>query len=153
MKGEPPREAMSASALVGAWRLVQWTLEYPASGRITQPFGPGAQGLLVYTADGHVSAVLQAPARPAFATADLREVEDSEKAAAFGSYLHYAGRWRIEAGCVIHDVEFSMNPNLQGTRQVRGATLGGDVLTLTAEESLDAGPARRHRLLWRRASP
>jgi hypothetical protein len=143
---------LSAQALVGAWRLVDWIIEYPATGRVTQPFGSGAQGLLLYTADGHMSAVLQAKARPAFRTTDLRAVADAEKASAFGSYLHYAGRWRVEGDCVVHEVDFSMNPNLQGTRQVRSAALVGDVLELTAEESLGAGPARRHRLAWRRAS-
>ena len=52
-------------ALVGAWQLVSWTIEYPASGRVTQPFGPEPEGLLVYSADGHMSAAIQRPGRRA----------------------------------------------------------------------------------------
>ena len=51
-------------ALIGAWQLVRWTIEYPPSGRVTQPFGADPEGLLVYTADGHMSAVMQRRNRP-----------------------------------------------------------------------------------------
>jgi hypothetical protein len=53
---------------------------------------------------------------------------------------------------VIHEVDFAMNPSLAGTRQVRRATLLGDVLELVAEEPLDAsGRSRTHSVVWRRA--
>jgi hypothetical protein len=45
-----------------------------------------------------------------------------------------------------------MNPNLLGTRQVRRASLEGDVLELTAEEPLETGGQLRvHRIRWKRA--
>jgi len=141
-----------AAALVGAWRLVAWTIEYPATGRVTQPFGPRPEGLLLYTADGGMSAALQRPGRARLSRADPHAVSDAEKAAAFSGYMHYAGTWSVADGCVSHEVALAMNPNLVGTRQVRRATLAGDELRLEADEPLEAaGQVRRHRLTWCRA--
>jgi hypothetical protein len=145
-------DARLAAALVGAWRLVSWTIEYPASGRVTQPFGAAPEGLLLYSADGHMSAVMQRPGRARLSRADPNAVADAEKALAFAGYLHYAGTWRVADGCVIHAVELAMNPNLIGTRQVRRISIEGDRLELGAEESLETpGQSRRHRIVWRRA--
>lgn len=145
-------DATIAAALVGAWRLVAWTIEYPATGRVTQPFGAEPEGLLMYSADGHLSAVIQRPGRARLSRADPNAVSDAEKAAAFAGYLHYAGTWSVADGCVVHAVEWAMNPNLIGTRQVRRVALAGDGLELGAEEPLETpGQSRRHRIVWRRA--
>jgi len=146
-----PDDAALAAALIGAWRLVSWTIEYPATARVTRPFGPAPEGLLVYTADGSMSAVIQRPGRPLLSRADPHAVSDAEKAAAFGGYLHYAGTWSVADGCVVHAVDIAMNPNLIGTRQVRHVSLAGDDLVLGAEEALEsAGQTRRHRIAWHR---
>jgi hypothetical protein len=148
----PTDDDRIAAALVGAWRLVSWTIEYPANGRVTQPFGAVPEGLLVYSADGHMSAAMQRPGRARLSRADPNAVGDAEKAAAFAGYLHYAGTWSVAGGAVVHAVELAMNPNLVGTRQVRHASLEGDRLELRAEEPLESpGQVRRHRILWRRA--
>lgn len=153
MKPQTADDARLAAALAGAWRLVAWTIEYPATGRVTQPFGPHPEGLLLYTPDGYMSAMLQRPGRSRLSRSDPHAVSDAEKAAAFGGYMHYAGTWSVTAGCVVHEVGLAMNPNLLGTRQVRRATLAGDELRLEADEPLEAaGQVRRHRLSWRRAS-
>lgn len=140
------------AALVGAWRLVSWTIEYPATGRVTRPFGAAPEGLLVYSADGHMSAAMQRPGRARLSRADPHAVSDAEKATAFAGYLHYAGTWSVAGGNVIHLVELALNPSLIGTRQVRQVTLDGDALELGAEEPLETpGQSRRHRIAWRRA--
>jgi hypothetical protein len=147
------RDAALAEALAGGWRLVRWTIEYPATGRLTQPFGPAPEGLLIYTADGCMSAAMQRPARPRLSRANVGAVSDAEKAAAFEACVLYAGRWHVAGREVHHQVELAMNPNLLGTRQVRGARLRDGELELTAEEPLEqAGSVRIHRILWRRAA-
>jgi hypothetical protein len=145
-------DASLAAALVGAWRLLSWTIEYPATGRVTRPFGSTPEGLLLYSADGYMSAVMQRPGRSRLSRADPHAVSDAEKAAAFAGYLHYAGTWHVADGRVVHDVSLAMNPNLVGTRQVRSISLAGDALELGAEEVLETpGQSRRHRIAWRRA--
>ena len=149
-----PDDDRIAAALAGAWRLVSWTIEYPASGRVTQPFGAVPEGLLVYSADGHMSAALQRPGRARLSRADPSAVSDAEKATAFAGYLQYSGTWSVADGNVVHAVELAMNPNLVGTRQVRHVALDGDRLELGADEPLEApGQVRRHRIVWRRARP
>ena len=139
-------------ALTGTWQLVGWTIEYPPSGRVTEPFGTDPEGLLVYTADGYMSAVMQRRNRPPLSRADPHAVTDAEKAAAFATYLHYSGAWSVSNGNVIHAVRHAMNPNLIGTRQVRTISLDGDSLELGAVEQLESpATTRRHRILWRRA--
>ena len=125
MRPDIASDADLAATLVGAWLLVSWTIEYPGGRRVTRPFGEHAQGLLVYTADGQMSAAMQRPDRPRLSRADPHAVGDAEKAAAFGSYLHYAGQWFVENGHVIHEVRLALNPNLIGTRQVRSVALDG----------------------------
>jgi hypothetical protein len=137
-------------ALPGAWRLERWTLEYP-DGRVVRPFTPAAEGLLIYSKDGHMSAVLQAPGRPRLSSEDLTRVADADKAAAFAGCVQYAGRWHVEDGSVVHAVEFAVNPNLAGTRQVRAVALREGRLELVAREPLEGGGERVHRLVWRRA--
>jgi hypothetical protein len=145
-------DAAIEAALIGAWRLVSWTIEYPATGRATQPFGAAPVGLLMYSADGHMSAAMQRPGRARLSRADPHAASNAEKATAFAGYLHYAGTWSVAGGNVIHVVELALNPNLIGTRQVRTVTLAGDALELGAEEPLETpGQSRRHRLAWRRA--
>lgn len=151
MNAATPDDGALAAALVGAWRLVSWTIEYPATGRITQPFGPVPEGLLLYSADGHMSAAMQRPGRARLSRTDPHAVGDEEKAAAFAGYVQYAGTWSVVDGCVTHAVELAMNPNLLGTRLVRRIALDGDALELGAEESLEApGRSRRHRIVWHR---
>ena len=127
MPAERDSDEKLARALTGAWQLVSWTIEYPSGGRVTQPFGADPEGLLVYTSDGHMSAVMQRR-RPAAAVArrSAGSRATAEKAAAFGSYLHYAGtlerrRWQRHPRRAPRD-----EPNLIGTRQVRSIALDGD---------------------------
>lgn len=137
--------------LIGAWRLVSWEIAYPASGRVTRPFGEDAVGLILYTPDGYMSAVLSRLDRGRFSSQIVPRAPDAEKVRAFDGYMHYAGRFRVEQGVVHHEVEFALNMNLIGTIQVRNARLSGDLLSLSADEPMAGGETRQHRLVWRRA--
>jgi hypothetical protein len=135
---------MPAPDLTGAWHLVRW--EIAAHGRLSQPFGPGATGMLLYTADGHMQAVIAAAGRAPLSAPVPRQAPQAERAAAFDSYFHYAGSYALIAGPrVVHRVTHALNPAFVGTEQVRDIDLSGDVLTLSARE----GP-RHHRIIWRR---
>ena len=139
-------------ALTGAWQLVGWTIEYPPSGRVTQPFGADPEGLLVYTADGHMSAVMQRRNRPPLSRADPHAVTDAEKAAAFATYLHYSGFWSVSNGNVIHDVRHAMNPEPDRHAPGPQRCARWRPSRTRREEQLETpGTSRRHRILWRRA--
>lgn len=137
--------------LVGAWSLLRWATVYE-DGSITEPLGPGAHGLLLYTADGWMSASIMAAGRAALSRANPRTAPTRERAAAFDGYFSYAGRWRVRDGRIRHEVTVSLNPAMTGTLQWRDARLAARTLTLSASEA--AGRASRlHELTWRRCAP
>jgi hypothetical protein len=139
--------------LIGAWNLIAWSIDYP-EGRRTIPFQPDPQGLLIYAAEGVMSAVIHSGRRPVFSSGDPRRLTHAEKAAAFDSYFHYSGAWRVEGDDVVHTVDAALNPNMIGTSQVRHVRLVDSQLELSAEEELDRGRGiRRHVLKWQRVLP
>ena len=132
----------------GAWRYHRWRIVYP-DGRVTAPYGAGATGLLLYTADGFMSACIMAAGREPFAVANPRAASEAERAAAFDGFFSYAGQWRLSRGRVEHRITAALNPAFVGTRQWRQARLEGRRLVLSAEEPAPGG-VRRHELEWRR---
>jgi hypothetical protein len=93
------------------------------------------RGLILYTADGHMSAQL--------AEADME------------GYVSYGGRFSAdeETSTLHHDVTVSMMPELLVQPQFRHASVDGDLLTLSASRTDDTGVTTYSRLVWRRAAP
>jgi hypothetical protein len=141
-------DSVSAEDLVGAWELDTWQIRY-ADGRITHPFGTDAFGLIIYSADGRMSACIAARGRQPLDHADVRRAPAGQQAAAFASYFSYAGRYDVADGVATHHVEVALNPAFVGTRQRRRIALTGRELELSAAES-GPGGSRRHILRWRR---
>jgi len=137
--------------LVGTWQLVRWYITYE-DGSVSEPLGADAEGLLVYTDDGWMSAALMATGRPRLSRRNPREATLAERAAAFDSFFAYSCRWRVVGDSVEHAVTLSHNPALVGTVQVRRIQMRGRQLTLSAEEAVASGQ-RVHRLQWRPAGP
>ena len=77
------------SEILGAWAYHAWRITYE-DGRITEPFGADASGLLLYTADGFMSACIMAGDRKPFARPNPREATLRERADAFDGYFSYA---------------------------------------------------------------
>ncbi len=46
--------------LLGAWQLVAWKVRWEDSDDFTYPFGEKARGLIVYSDNGYMSAVIHA---------------------------------------------------------------------------------------------
>ncbi len=137
-----------SSDFIGAWRLVDWRIEY-SDGGITRPFGEGAHGYIIYTSDGTMTASIAKKTRPAFGMASARNASVQQKADAFDSYFHYAGPWHIDGEEVVHTVTMSLNPDMTGTQQRRIAEFSGDDgLTLAAFEVTKDGGKRHHILQW-----
>lgn len=144
---------LTAESLVGAWRLQRWEIlrEAAGEGRVASlPFGAGAEGLLLYTADGWMSATIMAAGRRPLSRANPRSAPAAERAAAFDGYFSYAGRWSVDGRQVRHEVTVALNPAMVGSMQLREARVVGRTLTLSAEETLPDG-LRRHRLVWKRS--
>ena len=122
-------------AVLGGWELVSFVARDVATGEDRRPLGAAPRGLILYTADGHMSAQL--------AESDM------------GEYIAYGGRYSVneETATLHHDVTISMMPELLTQPQFRNASIDGDRLTLSATRSDDAGVTTHSSLVWRRASP
>jgi hypothetical protein len=120
-------------AVIGAWELVSFVARDATTGEERHPLGTAPRGLILYTADGFMSAQL--------ATSDMDE------------YVAYGGRFTVDepASVLHHDVTMSMMPELLARPQFRQARIDGDRLTLSATTSDQDGTATDACLLWRRA--
>lgn len=136
--------------VAGTWRLLAWRAE-TEDGRVEQPFGDHPLGYVVYTADGRMITTISMAERAPIG-GDLLSATREASADAFGSFLAYSGRFRVEGGDVIHSVEMSLYPDWVGTEQRRHVSLDEHRVRLTL--STDPLPTTRgtmtHRLDWER---
>ncbi len=121
-------------AVLGAWELVSFVARDAGAGEDRHPLGNAPLGLILYTADGHMSA----------------QLADSD----MGGYISYGGRFSVdeETSTLRHDVTMSMMPELLTQPQFRYASVDGDFLTLSASRTDDAGVTTHSRLQWKRSS-
>jgi hypothetical protein len=144
---------ISKDELKGTWQLESWTIGYSDRDDFTYPYGEDPQGLLMYTDDGWMSASICRKERALLPdNVSFRKLPDEIKAAAFSSYFHYAGRYRVVEGDVIHYVTQSLNPNFPGTEQLRHAELDGQTLVLSGKDQV-GDVARFHSLVWHKLAP
>jgi hypothetical protein len=136
--------------LVGTWRLESW-FRIEDDGTRKERFGPGAAGLLTYTADGYMFAALQDGGRKSFAGPDPYGGTAEECQAAMATGHSYCGRWRIERDAIIHKVELSVFPNWVGTEQIRYFEFDGDRMILRTPRTKRRGSTGFAELTWRRA--
>lgn len=145
--------AASEPDLVGAWRLERWDIAYGDGRAATFPFGQDAIGLLMYTADGQMSASIARAGRGRIASESMRHAPIDQKAAAFESYFSYAGGYSVRGGTVVHHVSMALNQNLVGSDQIRSLHFDRDTLTLSATDMMPGTTVSRlHRLLWRKVA-
>ncbi len=123
--------------LIGAWRLEQFVTLFEDGSRL-EPYGPNAQGRIIYSADGMMAAHLWNPDR------HLDEAEPSGDPA----YFSYCGTWSISDGIVCHDVHAATLPSWTGQKRLRSMAWRGKALELVAENVVFENKTGRGVLLW-----
>lgn len=136
--------------IVGTWRMESW-LRIEDDGTKKPRFGPGAAGLLIYTADGFMAASLQDGGRTSFAGPDPYAGTPEECRAAMATGHSYSGRWRVEGDAILHDVELSVFPNWVGSTQIRYFRFDGGRMILRTPPTHRRGSTGYAELTWRRA--
>lgn len=142
--------ALSEGDLVGTWRLRSWEA-VADDGTIARPFGDRPIGYLMYTSDLHmITTISEADRNPI--GGDVLLAPPEAQADAFGSFMAYAGPFRVTEGDVIHSVEMSLYPDWIGTEQRRHVRLdvSGHRLTLSTDPIPVSGVLMRHHLDWER---
>jgi hypothetical protein len=125
---------MKMEDFIGAWRLAGFKL-VDDQGVESEPWLEGSDGMLVYSADGYMSAII--------ATVD--EAGGSPK------HMAYCGPFQVEDDKVIHHVVMSSEPTLVGRPQTRFTEFDGTILTLSSSPSIYGGPNSKALLSWQRA--
>ena len=145
--------------LLGTWHLERWEIAYGDGRAPTLPYGADATGLILYTADGWMSACIGRAGRPRLTSDSVRSAPKPQRLAAFESWFQYAGPYELRersdgAWEVVHRVTHALNPNFVGTEQVRKVDIDAEgTLTLSASDTVPGSlVARHHRLRWRRAA-
>ncbi len=136
--------------LIGAWRLLSMH-ETRADGTAVYPLGEDARGQLMYGAEGRMSAQLIRDKARRFTNDDSREATSEERARAWLDYFGYFGTYSIdpERNAVIHHVEGSWFPNLNGSEQVRLFRFEGERLVLDADTPWGKVQAAWEKIPWR----
>ncbi|MFE2276718.1 lipocalin-like domain-containing protein [Streptomyces sp. NPDC059454] len=119
--------------LVGVWRLVSFLSAEADADPDSGPLGASPDGLLVYTATGHVTVNMM-----------RTDGEDGSR------YMSYAGTWRRERDRVVHTISVAPERTWIGSEQVRDLELSGDRLLLSGRGP--SGKAGRSTLEWRRVT-
>ncbi len=122
---------INSTPFVGAWTLI--TFEFrKADGNIIYPFGEKARGSIIYTESGRYSAQLMRRDRPRFAVPDQMKGTVEEMETNYKGCISYFGSYEfdLENNFIVHHVEGSIFPNMEGTNQIRLFDLSGDRLQL-----------------------
>lgn len=139
--------AAQSNGVVGAWSLVSFEVDEP-KGAHKDRFGANPVGYLMYTADGHMAAVLGGVGRPKLEPPPVK-ASDEQCTDSVANFLAYAGRYEIKGDRVYHHVDVSVFTNLIGTTLIRQFTLSGDTLTIrTLPPEIWGGS---NVLIWKRA--
>ena len=122
---------MSNDSFVGAWRLV--TFEFrKTDGGVIHPFGAEAQGSIIYTESGRYAAQLMRKDRPRLKSGDQMKGTLEEVRANYQGCISYFGTYQVdhEKSAIIHHVEASIFPNMEGSQQERFFELSKNRLQL-----------------------
>jgi Lipocalin-like domain len=138
---------LTASDLIGTWALESWSLVYEDGRSAEYPLGRDAIGRIMYTGDGHVSAMLMRAGRK-----PLSDMTDQSKAQAWDDCFAYTGRFEVRDQVAYHSIEVATNPALVGVTSPRHILLDGNRLTLSGPD-FSPGSPRHHRIIWRRPKP
>lgn len=137
---------MSNDTLVGTWKLVSVSSKTSTGERDDTPYGVKPSGLLSYTEDGRVMAMISYDGRKLLALAPSVE----EQAEAFKTFFAYGGRYTLSGDQVTHHIEVSWIPNYVSRDLVRSFRFEGDRVILTTPPTPVNGKVQTFELIWQR---
>ena len=143
--------ASDVHALVGAWRLRAFQIT-SSEGEVSYPFGESAQGMLLYSRCGLVSAQLMRSDRPLFESGDQQTGTETEIEDNFKNCISYFGTYELheEDNFVIHHVENSLFPNWEGTQQKRFFEMKNNTLRISTPPVNWGNKEQVAELIWER---
>jgi lipocalin-like protein len=117
-------------SVVGTWKLVSVTATTDKGVVNKATLGQNPSGLLTYTADGRMMAIISDDGRKPLSVADRISAPAEERAQAYSTFMAYAGRYTYTCDKVVHHVEVASLQNWVNTEQIRFVTLRGNHLVV-----------------------
>ncbi len=136
--------------LVVTWKLVSASSATTAGERGYSPYGPSPAGILTYTGDGRVSAMISYGGRKPLSLGGGALALQAEQAEAFKTFMAYAGRYTLNSDKVIHHIEISSIQNYVGKDLVRSVKFQGDQIILLTPPTPVNGKIQTVELIWQR---
>jgi hypothetical protein len=141
---------LTIGRLVGTWSLVSASSTTKTGERSETPYGPEPAGLLTYTEDGRVTALISYGGRKPLSTGGGTLAPMEEQAEAFRTFLAYAGRYTFSGDKVTHHIEISSIQNYVDRDLVRSVKFRGDQIVLVTPPMPVNGKVRTIELIWQR---
>ena len=126
--------------IVGTWRLVETAGHDPEGEPLWPPYGPSPMGVVTFTAEGRMMAVL-CDGRP--------ELPDGEKR----EYNSYCGNYTYDGERLVTRVDASSDPARFSIDQVRRVSFVGDRMVLRPPTDRLGDTVRQRVLTWERIDP
>jgi hypothetical protein len=143
-------QAQYKDSVVGTWKLlsVRAITEKDSVGKPI--LGQNPSGLLTYTADGRMMAIISDDGRKPLSIADRVAAPASERAEAYSTFMAYAGRYTFTCDKVVSHVEVASLQNWVNTDQTRFATVQGNRMRVRNTPMLRAGVIVTIESVWER---
>jgi hypothetical protein len=140
----------AGDSLVGTWRLVGASSSTDKGDVIKEVYGPNPTGILTFTAEGRVMAIIAMGGRKPLSIPDRVSAPAEERADAFSTFIAYAGRYTFDGNKETVHIEVSSLQNWVGTDQERFVSLRGDRVILRTPPMARGGVLHTFELVWER---
>lgn len=143
-------KAQCEESIVGPWKLVSVAAATDKGEVDKAVLGQNPSGLLTYTADGRMMAIISDDGRKPLSVADRVAAPAQERAQAYSTFMAYAGRYTFTCDKVVTHVEVASLQNWVNTDQTRFVRLKGDRLYVRNTPQLRGGVMITIESTWER---
>ncbi len=133
---------------IGSWQLAEWHYFIDEK---EMPFWENPTGILIYTKEFKMSAILMHLNRKNFKGEFLSKGSTEEKIEAIDGYISYSGNFSVNENQVYHHVQFSLFPNWIGTDLIRNFEFSNNKTQLilsTLPADAPNGKSIKNILIW-----
>ena len=138
-------------SVVGTWKLVSVASTTDKDETNKAALGQHPSGLLTYTADGRMMAIISDDGRKPLSIPDRVAAPAEERAQAYSTFMAYAGRYTFTCDKVVHHVEVASLQNWVNKDQTRFVALEADRLHVRNTPQLRNGVMVTLESVWERA--
>jgi hypothetical protein len=142
--------AQCKGSVVGTWKLLSVTAKPEKGGADKPVLGQHPSGLLTYTANGRMMAIISDDGRKPLSVADRVTAPAEERAEAYSTFMAYAGRYKFTCDKVVTHVEVASLQNWVDTDQIRFVSVQGNRMHVRNTPMLRAGVMVNIQSEWER---